>query len=68
MSDRISSHDVIEEKVTHSFTEEQVVEVWTNVAPSHPALKRVHQKLNTSVGAEAAITSYDRMHHRHNRS
>ena len=49
------------------LTDEQVVQVWTNVAPQHPALSRVHEKLNKSSGVEAAITSYDRMHHRHNR-
>lgn len=50
------------------LTDEQVNTLLTNVAPSHPALRRLHDKLNTSAGAEAAITSYDRMHHRHNRS
>jgi hypothetical protein len=49
------------------LTDEQVIQVWTNVAPQHPALSRVHETLNKSSGAEAAITSYDRMHHRHNR-
>ena len=49
------------------LTDEQLVRVWTNVASQHPALNRVHQKLNQSSGGEAAITSYDRMHHRHNR-
>jgi hypothetical protein len=52
---------------TPELTDEQIVQVLTNVAPEHPALARVHQKLNKSYGAEAAITSYDRMHHRHNR-
>ena len=68
MLDRIGSRDVSEVETGQDLTDEQLVQVWTNVAPSHPALKRVHQKLNTSAGAEAAITSYDRMHHRHNRS
>jgi hypothetical protein len=49
------------------LTDEQLVQVWTNVAPQHPALSRVHEKLNKSSGVEEAITSYDRMHHRHNR-
>jgi len=52
---------------TPDLTDEQLVQVMTNVTPEHPALARVHQKLNKSCGAEAAITSYDRMHHRHNR-
>lgn len=50
------------------LTDEQIAGVLTNVAPKHPALRRLHDKLNTTAGAEAAITSYDRMHHRHNRS
>jgi len=54
-------------ETTPELTEEQLVQVWTNVAPQHPALSRVHEKLNKSSGVEAAITSYDRMHHRHNR-
>ena len=48
--------------------DEQLAEMWTNVTPDHPALRRVHEKLNQSSGGEAAITSYDRMHHRHSRS
>jgi len=51
-----------------NLTDENVNTLLTNVAPSHPALRRLHNKLNTSEGTEAAITSYDRMHHRHNRS
>jgi hypothetical protein len=52
------------------LTDEQIAAVLTNVAPKHPALRRLHQKLNESTGlrAEASISSYDRMHHRHNRS
>lgn len=34
----------------------------------HPALNRVRSQLLSSEGTEATITSYDRMHHRHNRS
>jgi hypothetical protein len=34
--------------------------------PRHPALSRLHDQ---AIGAEVEqITSYDRMHHRHNRS
>lgn len=38
-----------------------------DVRPTHPALARVH---DTLVGRNDSdeITSYDRMHHRHNRS
>ena len=35
---------------------------------SHPVLNRVRARLLASEGLEAAITSYDRMHHRHSRS
>lgn len=46
---------LIREKLKHSF-------------PSNPALARVQAKLNASSAVETVITSYDRMHHRHNRS
>lgn len=49
------------------LTDDQVVQVWTNVAQQHPALSRVRQNLKKTSAVEAAITSYDRMHHRHNR-
>lgn len=37
---------------------------------SHPALNRIAHSLNKQqeFGIETQITSYDRMHHRHNRS
>lgn len=38
------------------------------VIPQHPALNRMRAKLVETSGVEAVITSYDRMHHRHNRS
>jgi hypothetical protein len=34
--------------------------------PEHPALGRLHDRL-TGESSEHEITSYDRMHHRHNR-
>lgn len=34
--------------------------------PVHPALARAHDRVTQAEPAE--ITSYDRMHHRHNRS
>ncbi len=37
-------------------------------APQHPALGRVHARLASSSETEAAISRYDRMHHRHSRS
>ena len=35
--------------------------------PKHPALNRLHAELKNA-GGTAAITAYDRMHHRHSRS
>ena len=37
--------------------------------PQHPALARVHDQI-VAIGERetGSITSYDRMHHRHNRS
>ena len=37
-------------------------------AVTHPGLKRLRTKLVSKGETEIAITSYDRMHHRHNRS
>jgi hypothetical protein len=37
-------------------------------APRHPALGRVHARLVSEGETEAAISRYDRMHHRHSRS
>ena len=46
--------------------QEDLVEDLRAQRPAHPALSRVHDRL---VGAQSMpITSYDRMHHRHNRS
>lgn len=56
------------EAAAPQLTDDQIIGSLTNVAPKHPALRRLHDKLNTSTGVEAVITSYDRMHHRHNRS
>ncbi len=38
-----------------------------SVTPKHPALSRLHTDLK-SAGGTSTITSYDRMHHRHNPS
>jgi hypothetical protein len=42
----------------------------TGTSFQHPALKRIAQSLSEDqqAGIETQITSYDRMHHRHNRS
>lgn len=47
---------------------EEISQVLKTSAPRHPALKRVHAKLVASAETEVAITRFDRMHHRHNRS
>lgn len=36
--------------------------------PINPALQRLKARILTEVDVSEAITSYDRMHHRHNRS
>ena len=36
-------------------------------APEHPALSRMRPKVMQNSGVQA-ISAYDRMHHRHNRS
>ena len=36
--------------------------------PTNPALQRLKGRLLTEAEVSDAITSYDRMHHRHNRS
>lgn len=49
------------------FNASESAEIIKSVAPKHPALSRLHAELKNTSGT-AAITSYDRMHHRHNRS
>lgn len=46
----------------------EVVELLGEVETDHPALERLRGKLDSAAPVEAAITSYDRMHHRHSRS
>ena len=67
MFEKTEVESVTEAGRTQDLTDEQLVGVWTNVVSQHPALGRVHEKLNKSSGVETVITSYDRMHHRHNR-
>lgn len=38
------------------------------VQPTNPALQRLKGRLLTEAEVSEVITSYDRMHHRHNRS
>lgn len=51
--------------------DEQTSDVRTAIAigtHSNPALQRLQARILKSVDASEVITSYDRMHHRHNRS
>jgi hypothetical protein len=50
-----------------SFTTSESAQIIKSVAPKHPALSRLHTELKSMTGT-SAITSYDRMHHRHSRS
>jgi len=54
--------------VSGESTSTELVQLLKNLKPKHPALNRVHAQLVASVGIETAISSYDRVHHRHNRS
>lgn len=50
-------------------SEVQVGELLEELQPDHPALRRLAARRSVGgKGVEGAITSYDRMHHRHNRS
>jgi hypothetical protein len=56
--DRAPAHDAIGDSVTELLDE---------ITPVHPALERLAQRRSATQPVETAITSYDRMHHRHNR-
>ncbi len=51
-------------------TKENLAHLLTNNNLIHPALNRIQARLVSTPesGVETHITSYDRMHHRHNRS
>ncbi|PSB02360.1 YhhA family cyclophane-containing RiPP [Merismopedia glauca] len=51
-------------------TKEKLIRLLVNTKLNHPALNRIQMQLDAlpESGIEARITSYDRMHHRHNRS
>jgi hypothetical protein len=51
-------------------TREELCRLLVNTNLNHPALNRIQMQLDAlpEAGIEARITSYDRMHHRHNRS
>jgi hypothetical protein len=54
------------ETATPVATQEGLVDELRDHRPEHPALARLHQRMINS--EDQQITSYDRMHHRHNRS
>lgn len=52
---------------TSSFvTEDNPLSDLRGESPAHPALRRLHERITNAESQQ--ITSYDRMHHRHNRS
>lgn len=48
-------------------TNQELMPKLKQISPEHPALSRMRAKMMQSSGVQA-ITAYDRMHHRHNRS
>ncbi|WP_016869186.1 MULTISPECIES: YhhA family cyclophane-containing RiPP [Fischerella] len=52
----------------NNATSSEFSQIIKSLNPKHPALNRVRAKLLAVEKIETAITSYDRMHHRHNRS
>jgi hypothetical protein len=59
-------NETIESTLLETEPELDIIDELKSSRPAHPALARLHDRL---VGAtpEREITSYDRMHHRHNR-
>lgn len=49
-------------------TTQDVREAIIAAHPTNPALQRLQSRVMESTEAGVMITSYDRMHHRHNRS
>lgn len=47
---------------------ESPAQLLASVKPVHPALERLAARRVAEQPVEAAITSYDRMHHRHSRA
>lgn len=52
----------------NNATSSEFSQIIKSLSPKHPALNRVRAKLLAVEKIETVITSYDRMHHRHNRS
>lgn len=63
-----SGHSTADEysEVNVLMDEVDVMMELTASRPEHPALGRLHDRL-VGASSEREITSYDRMHHRHNR-
>jgi hypothetical protein len=63
-----AGHSTAEEhsEVNVPMDEGDVIMELTASRPEHPALGRLHDRL-VGTSSEREITSYDRMHHRHNR-
>lgn len=57
----------IDTNVTKQPTEADLREALKNGTTAHPVLTRLVAKLNKAEDASETITSYSRMHHRHNR-
>ena len=53
--------------VEQQTTEADLREALKNGKTAHPVLTRLIAKLNTAEGTSETISSYSRMHHRHNR-
>ena len=49
------------------LTPQDLLPTLRQYAPEHPALSRMRAKAMQAAGVQA-ISAYDRMHHRHNRS
>lgn len=55
-------------RVEETRSREEISRVLKASPPQHPALNRVHARLISISDTEVAISTYDRMHHRHSRS
>ena len=58
----------IPESVPAREPDGDVVELLERSDTDHPALERLRARMSEAAPVEATITSYDRLHHRHNRS
>lgn len=66
---RIGPHVPTEKTTLKSeMTPNELGQVVKKVISKHPALTRLRKELIKDSAVETVISSYDRMHHRHNRS